>query len=277
MSRSTLRAAAVLLLAGFALAACGNKDDAASSSTTAAGGGSSTTAATGEPLSLCSDIPYEPMEFEATATKTPSGYTGFDIDLAQKIADGAGRKLVVKVTPFDGIIGALNAGQCDAIVSSLTITDERKANVDFTTPYFDSDQSLLVLKDKAEQYKVLADLKDAKIGVQSGTTGEEYVKKNTPSGATVTALPGAADLFAALDSGKIDAIVQDFPINAYRATQKDNVALSEKIPTGEQYGIAVKKGNAEILDIFNKGLAAAKSDGSYEKIYVQYFGEKPAS
>ena len=266
MSRRMIRTAAVLLAAGLALAGCSSSDESASSSTTAKGG---------EELSVCSDIPYEPMEFEAEKGATPSGYTGFDIDLVQQIADGADRTLKVKVTPFDGIIGALNAGQCDAIVSSLTITDERKQNVDFTEPYFNSDQSILVRKEDAGKYVTLADLTGAKIGVQSGTTGEEYVNKNQPEGSTVTALPGAADLFAALDSGKIDAVVQDYPINAYRATQRDTVALSEKIPTGEQYGIAVKKGNTEVLEIFNKGLAAAKADGSYEKIYVQYFGEKP--
>jgi polar amino acid transport system substrate-binding protein len=265
MTRRALRLSAVVLVAGLALAACGNSDE----ETTAP------KADTGKELSLCSDIPYEPMEFEATDTKTPSGYTGFDIDLAQQIADGAGRTLKVKVTTFDGIFAAMDAGNCDAVVSSVTITDERKANMDFTDPYFDSDQSLLVLKDKAETYKTLADLGGKKIGVQSGTTGEEYTKKNTPAGATITALPGAADLFAAIDAGTIDAIVQDYPINAYRATKKDNVSLSEKIPTGEQYGIAVKKGNTEILEIFNSGLAAAKDDGSYAKIYEQYFGEQP--
>lgn len=267
MSRRVIRTAAVLLAAGVVLAGCSSSDDSASGSTTTAKGG--------KVLSVCSDIPYEPMEFEAEKGATPSGYTGFDIDLVQQIATNADRTLKVKVTPFDGIIGALNAGQCDAIVSSLTITDERKQNVDFTTPYFNSDQSILVKSDKAEQYKSLADLKGAKIGVQSGTTGEEYVTKNQPEGSTITALPGAADLFAALDSGKIDAVVQDYPINAYRATQKDDVALSEKIPTGEQYGIAVKKGNTEVLEIFNSGLAAAKADGSYAKIYEQYFGEQP--
>ena len=79
------------------------------------------------------------MEFEATEEKTPSGYTGFDIDLVQAIADEADKTLEVKVTPFDGIFAAMDAGNCDAVVSSVTITDERKQNMDFSEPYFDSE------------------------------------------------------------------------------------------------------------------------------------------
>ncbi len=149
--------------------------------------------------------------------------------------------------------------------------------MDFTQPYFDSNQSLMVLKENAGKYKTLADLAGKNIGVQSGTTGEEYTNKNIPAGAKVTALPGSADLFAALDSGKIDAIVQDYPINAYRAKQKGNVVITEKIKTDEQYGMAVKKGDAATLKLLNDGIAAAKADGSYDALYEKYFGEKPTS
>lgn len=267
MFRRVLRLTAVVAVAGLALAACGDdKSDSSSGATTTAKSGT---------LVVCSDIPYEPMEFEATTTKTPSGYTGFDIDLVQDIATKAKESLEVKVTPFDGIFAALNAGKCNAVVSSVTITADRKKNVDFTTPYFDSNQSLMVLKENAAKYKTLADLAGKTIGVQSGTTGEEYAKSHTPSGATITALPGSADLFAALDSGKIDAILQDYPINAYRATQKDNVVITEKIKTDEQYGMAVKKGDAATLKLLNDGIATAKSDGTYDSLYQKYFGEKP--
>lgn len=267
MNRRTVRVVAALAASGLVLAACGGGEESSTETTAAAGGG--------EKLTICSDIPYEPMEFEATGEKTPSGYTGFDIDLVQAIADGADRTLEVKVTAFDGIFAAMDAGNCDAVVSSVTITDERKANMDFTAPYFDSDQSLLVKKDQAETYAKLADLAGKNIGVQSQTTGEEYVGKNTPEGAKVTALPGSADLFAALDAGTIDAIVQDYPINAYRAAQNDTVALSERIPTDEKYGMAVKKGNTEVLELLDAGLTDAKTDGTYDKIYEKYFGEKP--
>ena len=181
----------------------------------------------------------------------------------------------MKVTPFDGIFAAMDAGKCDAVVSSVTITDDRKKNMDFTDAYFDSNQSLMVLKTNADKYKTLADLSGKNIGVQSGTTGEEYANANKPSGSTITALPGSADLFAALDAGSIDAILQDYPINAYRATQRDNVTLTQKIQTDEQYGMAVKKGDSDTLKLLDDGLSEAKSNGTYDTLYEKYFGEKP--
>jgi len=268
MGQTSTRLAAVLIAAGVFAAGCG--DDK-----TTDAGGATTTAKTGAPLTVCSDIPYEPMEFEDA--KAPSGFTGFDIDLAQAFADGASRKLVVKVTPFDGIFAALNAKQCDAIVSSVTITDERKKNVAFTEPYFDSDQSLMVRKADKDTYKTVADLAGKKFGVQSGTTGETYANDHKPAGSTIVALPGAADLFAKLESKEIDAVLQDLPINGYRATKNDQVVVNEKIKTGEQYGMAVRTDDAATLKLLNDGLAKAKSDGLYEKTYVKYFGSKPGS
>jgi polar amino acid transport system substrate-binding protein len=255
---------ALLAVPLLALAACGGDDDATEEGSD--GGGGST-------LTICSDIPYEPMEFEDP--DAPSGYSGFDIDLVQAIADGADRELEVKVTGFDGIFAALDAEQCDAVVSSVTITEERKENMDFSEPYFDSNQSLMVLEENEATYATLADLAGKNIGVQSGTTGEEYAQSNTPDGATITALPGSADLFAALESGTIDAVLQDYPINAYRATQNDKVVLTERIVTDEQYGMAVRTGDTETLTLLNDGLATAKEDGTYEELYRKYFGEAP--
>jgi len=273
MSRRTLRSitACVVVALSVVAASCGKDDNSKAADNKSGGSGEKPT------LTICSDIPYEPMEMEAKGENTPSGYTGFDIDLVQAIADGAGRKLVVKVTPFDSIFASMDAGACDAVVSSVTITDERKKNMAFTEPYFDSNQSLMVLKSNAETYKTVADLEGKNIGVQSGTTGEEWVNKNKPAGATVKALPGAADLFAALESKTIDAIVQDYPINAYRATQDDNVVITEKIPTDEKYGMAVKTDDSATLNLLNQGLQKAKTDGKYDELYEKYFGEKPSA
>ncbi len=267
--RFTAVAAAAIM--GLGLVACSSDDDSSSDTTEASGGDSSAK------LVICSDIPYAPMEMEATEETTPSGFTGFDIDLVQAIADGADKTLEVKVTPFDGIFAAMDAGNCDAVISSVSITDERKANMDFTDPYFDAEQSILTTKANAEKFTTVESLAGKTIGVQSGTTGEEYVTANKPDGATVTALPGAADLFAALESGTVDAVIQDYPINAYRAVQDPNFVVTAKITTDEKYGMATKLDDSATLELLNKGLAAAKSDGTYDTIYEKYFGEKPSS
>lgn len=263
-----LAAAALLVAAG-----CGNSDDGDSSSgdettTTVEGGIATPETITEGTLAVCSDIPYEPFEFEGDG---PSGYTGFDIELLAAIAAQMNLELSVTDVEFDGILGNLAAGNCDVVASAVTITDERAEEVDFTEPYFDAVQSLLVPVDS--DVTALADLAGQRIGVQSGTTGESYANDNTPDGAEVVSFDGADALFVALESGEIDAILQDFPVNAYRATQDDGVKVVEEYPTDEQYGFAVEKGNTQLLDALNEGLAAVRESGQYDTIFASYFGD----
>lgn len=240
------------------VSACGGSDS---------GGG---TLKDGE-LSMCSDIPYEPFEFEGDG---PDGlkYTGFDVELINAVAKKAELDLKIKVVPFDGILGNLAAKDCDVAVSSITITDERADKVRFSEPYFDADQSLLVEKDSGA--KSLDDLADKTIGAKSGT-GETYAKENTPDGATVKSFDGADGLFTALAAGDIDAVLQDFPVNAYRATKDDSVEVVDTFKTDEQYGFAVRKDNEDLQTTINDALEELRSDGTYDDLYEKYFGTKP--
>lgn len=271
---------ASVAVAGLALAGCGNSDD---DDTSTGGDGGETTAPAGDEvtidtpptieegtLKVCSDVPYEPFEFEGDG---PSGYTGFDIDVLNSIATKAELELSVADVDFDGILGNLEADSCDVVASAVTITPERQEQVEFTDPYFDAEQSLLVKTDS--DVASLDDLAGATIGVQSGTTGETYANENTPDGAEVKAFDGADSLFAALEAGDVDAILQDFPVNAYRATQDDSVEVVEEYPTDEQYGFAVKKGNTELLDALNEGLGVIQENGEYDSIFETYFGTAP--
>ena len=144
--------------------------------------------------------------------------------------------------PFDGILGSLAAGDCDVVASAVTITDERAEQVDFSDPYFDAEQSLLIKADN-DEIAGIADLAGKTVGVQTGTTGEAYANENA-EGATITSFEDSDGLFAALESGTIDAILQDLPVNGYRSTQDPSVEVIETYPTEEQYGFAVEKGNA---------------------------------
>ena len=218
-------------------------------------------------LTVCSDIPYAPMEMEGEG---PRGlqYTGFDIELMDAMAVTMDDKLEVLDVDFDGILGNLASGKCDVVASSLTITDERKEQADFTKPYFDADQSLLVKADSG--VKSLADLEGKTIGVQSATTGETYANENKPDGATVKSFPDTDGLFGALASSDIDAILQDLPVNAGRAAEDDSVVVVETFPTEEQYGFAVKKGS-DLTAELNTALADVKESGAYDELYEKYF------
>ena len=112
------------------------------------------------------------------------------------------------------------------------------------SPYFDADQSLLVLTENEETYATLDDLAGKTIGVQVETTGATYAEENTPEGATIKEFQTGDEMFPALISGDIDAALQDLPVNAYRATTApDQFVVTETFPTGEQYGFAVAKDN----------------------------------
>lgn len=248
--------AAMVLL----LAACG-------------GGGSEPKAANSDlvkagTLTVCSDVPYPPFEdFDKSAA---SGFKGFDIDIVQAVADGLDLKLAVRDSSFDGLQSgqALNAGQCDVAASAMTITPERKKNIAFSSPYYDSKQSLLVPVDS--DIKSIKDLAGKAVGVQQGTTGKSYTEKNAPKTAKITSFPSDAEMYQALQAGQVDALLQDLPVNLEH-TKKGKFTIVQQYDTDESYGLALKKDNAKLLKDVNAQLADLKSSGDYQKLYDKYF------
>ena len=116
----------------------------------------------------------------------------------------------------------------------------------------------------------LADLEGGTIGVQTGTTGETYANENKPEGAEVKSFSDTDGLFGALESGDIDAILQDLPVNAGRVSEDDSVAVVETYKTDEQYGFAVEKGSDSLAD-WDTALQEVRDDGTYDLIYDKYF------
>jgi len=283
MHTRSRRLAAVVAASALALsmAACSSDDDTADTSTDgteASGEGLTALMADVElssagTITVCSDMPYEPFEFEAEDGST----TGFDYDVVSAMGDELGVEVTFLDSEFEGILGQMVAGTCDMAASALTITPERQENADFTEPYFDADQSLLVRADDEETYTDLESLAGQKIGVQADTTGEAYANENKAAGSTVTSFAGADELFLALQSGSIDAILQDLPVNNYRAVTDDAFAVTATFPTGEQYGFAVEKGDTALLTALDAALDAVRSDGTYDTIYEKYFGPADAS
>jgi polar amino acid transport system substrate-binding protein len=221
---------------------------------------------------VCSEVPYEPFEFENE--DSPSGYSGFDIDLMQEIADRNELELNVINTGFEGLTSGaeMAAGTCDVAASAITITEERAANVDFTETYYSAIQSLLVPEDS--DITGIDDLVEGiTVGVQSGTTGEAYAEENVP-GATLRAYEGGGDLFTGLEAGQIQAILQDEPVNENRASEDDTIEVIETYDTGENYGFALEQDRGdELLQLLNDTLQEIRDDGTYDELFDSYFAD----
>lgn len=259
----TIMAAVVAL----ALGACSG--DAGANSTDTAGAAGLDLVEAGA-LTACTDAPYPPFEYEEAGT--PSGYSGFDVEIMQAIADELGLELKVQDVAFDALQSGtvLAAGQCDLGMSAITITEERKANIDFSEPYYDSLQSLLAPADSG--ITAITDLAGKKVGVQQGTTGQTYAKENAPVGTVFVEFPGDGELWPALQAGQIDAILQDHPVNIEHAKADPTYVLVESYETGEQYGFAFAKGQKTALrEAVGAALAAMRTDGRYDEIYGKYF------
>jgi ABC-type amino acid transport substrate-binding protein len=225
----------------------------------------------GEQITVASIIAYPPFEFERNGEPV-----GFDIDLMNEIGKRVGFKPEYNHVPVGGIIPSLGKNFYDASISAMTITKGREKSVDFSDPYFNADQSLMVQSDSP--IKSVDDIDDATVGVQIGTTGNLTAKvlkqqgKITGEIRTFNTIPEA---FSALESGQIEAVINDFPASAYWAeTGGRSLEIVQIIPTGEQYGIAFPK-NSDLVEPVNKALGEIKKDGTYAKIYEKWFGQKP--
>lgn len=219
-------------------------------------------------LTVCSDMPYEP--FESMKDGEP---VGFDVDLIREVATELDLRLELKDTDFDAIQSgdALNSNQCDVAISAMTITGERARVLDFSSPYFDASQALVV--PKGSGIGSLGDLAGRRIGVQGGTTGELYVTDNAPSSADVVPLEDADAMRLALAERVVDAAVYDNTVVGDVVASNPDFEVAAEFDTGEQYGMAVKKnGNVDLLRSINKVLATLEENGGYGEIYAAWFG-----
>ncbi|MFC7533250.1 basic amino acid ABC transporter substrate-binding protein [Actinoplanes sp. GCM10030250] len=265
---ASLAAAAILAIGG--VAGCAKED---TGGTTESGVKLVKTGA----LTTCTHLPYAPFQSKDQSGKV----VGFDVALIDLVATKLGVTQEIVDTPFEGIKSGsdLNAGKCDVAAAGMTITDERKKVLDFSDPYFDATQALAVLTGK--EVKTLEELVGKRLGVQGGTTGEEYINtqvKEKNLKIEVVSYKDLAALQQALATNQVVAAVNDLPVwNEYIKANPGKVVVATGFDTGEQYGFAVKKGNAELLKNVNEALAASRTDGTYDKIYATWIGEKPAA
>ena len=262
---------AALATAGLLLTACGKKETPPAP--TAAPVASAPAPA--KVYVVGTDAAYAPFESQ----NEKGEIVGFDIDVAKAIAAKAGIEVKFVNTPWEGIFAALAQGDRDMIVSAVTGTDERKQTMDFSDPYFEAYQ-LIAVRDNSKVAK-FADLKKLKVGVQTGTTGDDAVTKLLGKTSTnIKRFESTPLALKELESGGVDAVVADNGVIIHYVANNPGgkfKSVSDKDFPPEPYSIAVKKGNAELLAKLNMGLAAIKADGTYNKIYAQYFGAPPAA
>lgn len=196
--------------------------------------------------------------------------TGFDVEISKKIADKIGVKLVIEDMNFEGLISALNSKKIDFIAAGMTVTEDKKKNVDFSQGYYNSTQAIIVMKDNT-QIKGKADLENKKIGAQIGTTGKTEADKI--KGATVS--PYDAGYMAVMDmqNGKLDAVVLDLEPSKNLALANSDIMVLDEVLTEEEYAIALRKGETELQSIINEVLSEMKENGEYEQLKNKYFEE----
>ncbi len=242
----------ILLVAALVMGGCSKKDETAAPAAAEAEAVKTVVVAT--------DATWPPMEM----VDADKNIVGFDVDFIKAVAEEAGFKVEVKNTAWDGIFAGVETDKYDAIISSVTITDERKEKYDFTLPYINVGQILTVPNELAEAgVKTVADMQGKKIGAQIGTTGAIEIKK--VEGVELKSYDEVGLAFEDMASGRIDGVVCDTPTAASFALQREEYKAKFKIVgdpfTEEFYGIVVKKGNTELVDLLNAGIKGVQAKG----------------
>lgn len=263
----------VLAAAALAISGCGGDDD--DDDTTAAGDGDIQLLQEGK-LTVCTHLPYEPFQYQDESGEV----VGFDVDLLNLLAEDLGvEQEVLNVGEWEQVTsGAVfAANRCDIGMGAMTITEERAQALHISDPYFDATQALIVQAGSGIQG--LEDLEGELVGVQTGTTGQDYGEANAEKfGYTTQNFEDLALQLNALKAGQIAAAINDnVPILSFVEQNPDTEMVTE-FDTGEKYGFPAKKDdpNAErLIARLNELLAQAVEDGTYEEIYEKWFGVKP--
>lgn len=263
-------------IAGLGLVGCGGSSTSGTSSAGSSAGSAASSSKDGYTLvkdgtlTVGTAAEYEPFEYMEDGQ-----YKGFDLDLIQDIAKKLGLTVEFANVDFDTIVPGVSSGaKYDVGIGAITVTPERKKEVDFTDSYYMDDQAIVTMKDNADitgdNYKEKLDSADAKIAVQSGSTAEAFAKENFPK-AELVPFKNATDCFSALQAGQSVALVTNRSVAAQLvATSFDNEQVIKLISTGEEYAIAVNKDNSGLKDAINKALKELTDDGTVDSLMGQY-------
>lgn len=274
MNRREFLAAFGTVAASAVLAGCGNSNATSTDSSSDAKSDEKKgmTLIEDGKLTVVAELGFAPFEYMDEKTGEP---VGFDVDVINAVAEKMG--LTASYLPnqkFDTLVPIIKqGGKADVSIAAVTITDERMESVDFSEPYLDSNQAIVVAKGSSETEETLNDA-SKQVVCQGGTTGDEWIGENLPDAVRVP----VDDVTAALtgvQTGLYQAMVVDLPVASYMLSQSfSDLEIVKEIPTGEQYGIAVSKDNPELTQAVNKALEDMKSDGTMKEIETKWFGSE---
>ena len=222
---------------------------------------------------IASDSSFAPFVYQEDG----KNYTGIDMDLIKAIAEDQGFDIEITNPGFDAALNAVQSGQADGMIAGMTITDARKETFDFSEPYYTANTILAVKK--SSSIASYDDLKGKTVGVKNGTSSQTYIEENQSKyGYKVKTFQDASSMYDSLNSGSVDAVMDDEPIIQYSIAQGQELKTPiAGVPAGDA-GFAVKKGtNPELIEMFNNGLANIKANGKFEEILNKYLAKDAAT
>lgn len=253
------------LISLFVLAACGSDDSSGNESEAEDGDYD-----LNESYTVVADNSFVPFEFMEDGE-----LVGFDIDLITAIAEEAGFEIDGKIqtTNFDGIIPGLQTGQFEIAVAGIGITEERKQTIDYSDPYYESGLTIAVQQDN-EDINSIEDLEGKTVATRLGSTSSQFLEE-TLEDKTIDTYEQLDQVYMAVENGSADAVLYDTPnVEYYIATTGDGLKTVGDNYQAEEYGIAISKGNDDLVAAINDALATLQENGTYDEIYDKWFGNE---
>lgn len=252
--------AAMVIAALPFLAACGD-DGNSNSNTDSSGGDSSKT------YTIATDTTFAPFEFTDASGK----FVGIDMEILDEIAKDQGFDYTINSVGFDAALQAVTSGQADGVIAGMSINADREKVFDFSEPYFDSGV-VMGIASSNDDIKGYEDLAGQKVAVKIGTEGEAFAEsiKDEYGFETVT-FKESSMMYEDVVAGNSQACFEDYPVLGYAVSQDVGLKIVTEKERGSSYGFAVNKGdNAELLEMFDAGLANIKASGVYQEILDKY-------
>ncbi|SMF86237.1 amino acid ABC transporter substrate-binding protein, PAAT family (TC 3.A.1.3.-)/amino acid ABC transporter membrane protein, PAAT family (TC 3.A.1.3.-) [Paenibacillus uliginis N3/975] len=216
---------------------------------------------------------YMPYEFHKTIDGVDT-IVGFDIEIAKEIAKDMGAELVIKDASFDALLPELTSGRIDFVISGMNPTEERRKSIDFSIPYYEANQAIIVRKGEESKYNTVESLEGARFGVQKSSI-QERIAESIPN-SNVVSLDKIPDLLLQLETERVDVVIAEYPI-AKANMNEETMVITDAKPTSEndEYAVGVRKGNEELLKSINATLERLIKDDQVQK-FVDEAGDLAA-